>query len=48
MSILQGGNGFPFLSKTIYKYIVSGVITDVPVEIDCIGDGTLKVCVQKV
>ena len=47
MSIVQGGNGYPFLSQHVYDYISSGVMADVKVDNDHIPD-TLKFFIEKV
>lgn len=48
MSIIQGGCGFPFLSKPVYCYISCGKYTNINVDLDCIPDAVLKFAIEKV
>ena len=46
MSIVQGGNGFPFFAGPVYEYIATGKFTEV--KVDDIGDGDLRFAAAKV
>ena len=48
MSIIQGGNGFPFLSKPVYSYISCGKYTNIEIMLEDIPDPALKFAVEKV
>lgn len=48
MSIAQGGNGFPFLSKVVYSYITSGKYTNIDIDLNDIPDPTLQFALVKV
>ena len=48
MSVVQGGCGFPFLSRAVYEYIVCGKYTNVDVEEEDIPDGCLTFAIKKV
>ena len=48
MSVVQGGCGFPFLSRAVYEYIACGKYTNVDVEEEDIPDMCLRFAIQKV
>ena len=48
MSVVQGGCGFPFLSRAVYEYIACGKHTNVDVEEEDIPDMCLRFAIQKV
>jgi len=48
MSIVQGGNGFPFLAEPVYDYLCTGRCTGISVGITTIPDPTLQFVVTKV
>lgn len=48
MSIAQGGNGFPFFSPSVYKYVSTGKYTDIDVRVEDIADSRLNFAVTKV
>ena len=48
MSIAQGGNGFPFLAKAVYDYIVTGKHTNVGIPVESVPEGLLKFAALKV
>ena len=48
MSILQGGNGFPFLADAVYDYFCTGVYTGINVTNEEIPDSTLQFVIEKV
>ena len=48
MSIIQGGNGFPFLAPPVYEYFVTGKCTDIAVDNGDIPDHMLQIIIEKV
>ena len=41
MSIIQGGNGIPFLNQCVYNYLCGGDSTGITVSAESIPDRTL-------
>ena len=48
MSILHGGKGFPFLSKSVFTYLTTGLFNVTSVTDDEIPSGILKFTILKV
>ena len=48
MSVVQGGNGFPFLADCVYEYLVSGVSTGIRIPMDKVPDPSLRFALEKV
>ena len=48
MSVLQGGNGFPFLADPVYDFLATGKTTNIVVRQDQLPDPSLQVVVGKV
>lgn len=48
LSILHGGNGFPFLAEPVYNYIVTGAYNCIHAATEDIPDNVLRLVIVKV
>ena len=48
ISIIQGGNGFPFLAEPVYSYMCTGTATGIEILTKDIPDPTLLYIIEKV
>lgn len=48
MSIIQGGNGFPFLNECVYNYLCGGESTGISVTTESVPDSTLGFALENV
>ena len=48
LSVLHGGNGFPFLAEPVYNYIVTGAYNCIQVATEDVPDNVLQLVIEKV
>lgn len=48
MSILQGGNGIPYLAREVYSYIITGKYSMFDVAVEDVPTGMLKSVIEEV